>query len=134
MTDKIRDYNFKKNIIRCNKCNRKIFHLNSEHYCIKYEPCSMESQIIADEIDDELNRNKTGMYFNRNGQQYTLNLDALPQKLLDLPATDSRPQAESKSYVRYECNFCGQQINDFQKEKHQNTKKCKNMKARYYRE
>ena len=133
MTDKIRDYNFKKNIIRCDKCNRKIFHLNSEHYCIKYEPCSMEEQVLCDEIDDENNRNKNGLYFDRNGQQYTLNYNPLP-KLLDLPATDSRPQAESKSYVRYECEFCGQQINDHQKDKHQSTKKCKNMKARYYRE
>ena len=131
-TDKIREYNFKKNIIRCDKCNRKIFHLNSEHYCIVYEPCSMEEQVLCDEIDDENNRNKNGLYFDRNGQQYTLNNNPLP-KLLEIPQTDSIPQIESKSYVRYECEFCAQMINDFQKDKHQSTKKCKNMKAKYYR-
>ena len=109
MTDKIREYNFKKNIIRCDKCNRKIFHLNSDHYCIKYEPCSMESQVLCDEIDDENNRNKTGLYFDCNGQQYRLNSNPLPKKLLDLPATDSIPQIESKRYLDklYLCGmFC----------------------------
>lgn len=133
-TDKIRDYNFKKNIIRCDKCNRKIFHLNSDHYCIVYEACSLEEQVLCDEIDDELNRNKTGLYFDCNGQQYRLNLDAPPQKLLEFPATDSIPQIESKSYVRYECCYCGQMINDHQRDKHQSTKKCQKIKAKYYRE
>lgn len=138
-TDKIRDYNFKKNIIRCDKCNRKIFHLNSDHYCIKYEPCSIEEQIIADDIDDKNNRNKDWRCV-YNGIQYTLDDLPLPpeicprQKLLEIPQTDSKPIAEYKSYVRYECEFCGQQINDHQKEKHQATKKCQKMKARYYRE
>jgi hypothetical protein len=98
-----------------------------------YEPVGMAEQILADEIDDENNRNKSGMYFDRNDQQYTLNLDAPPQKLLEFPATDSKTQAESKSYVRYECEFCAQMINDFQKDKHQSTKKCQKIKAKYYR-
>lgn len=131
--EKIRDYNFKKNIIRCDKCHAKLYYLNSTHHCIVYEPCSMEEQDRCNEIDDENNRNKTGLYFDCNGQQYTLNLDAPPQKLLEFPATDSKTQAESKSYVRYECEFCGKQINDFQKMKHQSTKKCQKMKLKYYR-
>jgi hypothetical protein len=93
----------------------------------------MEEQDRCDEIDDENNRNKTNLYFDRNGQQYTLNYDIPLPKLLEFRATDSKPQAESKSYVRYECEFCGQKINDHQKEKHQSTKKCKKMKAKYYR-
>jgi len=133
MTDKIRTYNFNKNIIRCEKCHSKLYYLNSTHHCIVYEPCSLKEQVLCDEIDDENNRNKTGMYFDRNGQQYTLNYNTLP-KLLDFPATDSRPQAESKSYVRYECEFCGQNINDYQKDKHQSSKKCQKMKLKYYRE
>ena len=98
-----------------------------------YEPVGMAEQILANEIDDENNRNKSGLYFDRNGQQYTLNNNPLP-KLLDFPATDSQPQSESKSYVRYECEFCAQMINDHQKVKHQSTKKCQKMKLRYYRE
>jgi predicted RNA-binding Zn-ribbon protein involved in translation (DUF1610 family) len=93
----------------------------------------MEEQILADEIDDENNRNKTGLYYDRNGQQYTLNNNPLP-KLLEFPATDSKPQVESKSYVRFECEYCGQQINQHQRAKHQSTKKCKKMKLKYYRE
>jgi hypothetical protein len=92
----------------------------------------MEDQDRCDEIDDEINRNKTGMYFDRNGQQYTLNNNPLP-KLLQFPATDSKPQAESKSYVRYECEFCFQLINDHQKAKHQSTKKCQKIKKKFYR-
>ena len=131
MTDKIRDYNFKKNIIRCDKCNRKIFHLNSEHYCIKYEPCSLEEQDRCNEIDDENNRNKTNLYFDCNGQQYTLNNNPL-EKCLEIPQTDSIPQTDM--YKRFECEFCAQMINLHQKDKHHLSKKCQKMKARYYRE
>ena len=131
MNDKIRNYNFKKNIIRCDKCNAKIHHLNSTHHCIVYEPCSMEAQRICDEIDDELNRNKTGIYVDLNGQQYTLNNVIPLPKCLEIPQTDSIPQTDM--YKRFECIFCGQMINQHQKEKHQNTKKCQKIKAKYYR-
>jgi len=120
----------------CLDCSKKIFY-NVKHFCVKYEPCSMEEQIIADEIDDKNNRlDWTCCY---NGIQYTLDDLPLPYdicpriKLLDFPATDSKPQAESKSYIRFECKFCGQMINQFQQEKHQSTKKCQKMKAKYYR-
>lgn len=132
MTDKIRDYNFKKNIIRCDKCNRKIFHLNSDHYCIKYEPCSMEEQDRCNEIDDENNRNKTGLYFDCNGQQYTLNDDPLQKGNSSGIVLDIRQQSDM--FKRFECEFCAQQINLHQKVQHQSTKKCQKIKAKYYRE
>jgi hypothetical protein len=97
----------------------------------------MEEQIIADEIDDKNNRIDWKCTY--NGIIYTLDDLPLPYdicplpKLLDLPATDSKPIAEFKSYVRYECEFCAQMINDHQKAKHQSTKKCQKMKAKYYR-
>ena len=132
MTDKIRDYNFKKNIIRCNKCHAKLFHLNSTHHCIVYEPCSLEEQDRCDEIDDENNRNKSGMYFDRNGQQYKLNDDPLQKGNSSGIVLDIRPQSDM--FKRFECEFCAQQINLHQKDKHQNTKKCQKIKAKYYRE
>ena len=130
MIEKIREYNFKKNIIRCDKCNAKIFHLNSNHHCIVYEPCSMQDQIICDEIDDANNHNDTGLYFDYNGQQYTLNNIPLP-KCLEIPQTDYRPQTDM--YKRFECQFCSQMINEHQRQKHQSTKKCQKIKAKYYR-
>ena len=131
MTDKIRDYNFKKNIIRCDKCHKKLFHLNSTHHCIVYEPCSLEAQDRCDYIDDENNRNKTGLYFDSNGQQYTLNDEPLPKGNYTGIVLDIR--AQSDMFKRFECEYCGQQINNYQREKHQSTKKCQKIKAKYYR-
>ena len=132
MTDKIREYNFKKNIIRCNKCYAKLYYLNSTHHCIVYEPCSMEEQVLCDEIDDENNRNKTGLYFDRNGQQYTLNNNPLPKGNSAGIVLDIKPQSDM--FKRFECEFCAQQINLHQKAQHQATKKCQKMKAKYYKE
>jgi len=134
--EKIRDYNFKKNIIRCEKCHAKLYYLNSTHHCIKYEPVSMQDQIIADEIDDENNRIKTDIYVDCNGQQYRLTKPLEPiEKYIHIPQVgvvyDARPQ--TNMYVRYECQYCGQMINEHQREKHQSSKKCKKMKLKYYR-
>ena len=115
----------------CIDCSKKIFYNNSKHICIKYEPCSMEKQILADEIDDENNRNKTGLYFDRNGQQYTLNYDIPLPKCLPIPQTDAKPQTDM--YKRFECEFCSQLINQHQRDKHQSTKKCQRIKKKYYR-
>jgi len=133
--DKTRDYNLKKNIIRCDKCHTKLYYLNSTHHCIKYEPVGMGEQIIADEIDNENNRNKTGLYFDCNGQQYRLTTPFEPiEKYIHIPQVDiiydSKPQIYM--YTRFECQFCGQQINEHQRQKHQSTKKCKRIKAKYY--
>jgi hypothetical protein len=91
----------------------------------------MEEQDRCNEIDDENNRNKTSLYFDCNGQQYTLNNNPL-EKCLEISQTDSIPQTDM--YKRFECIFCGQMINQHQKEKHQSTKKCQKIKAKYYRE
>jgi len=115
----------------CIDCSKKVFYNNTKHICVKYEPVSMEDQIRADELDDENNRNKTGLYFDRNGQQYTLNYDIPLPKCLEIPATDSIPQ--TNMYIRFECEFCSQMINQHQKMKHQSTKKCQRIKAKYYR-
>ena len=129
--DKIRDYIFKKNIIRCAKCYSKLYYLNSTHHCIVYEPCSLEAQDEADEIDEINNHNNTGIYMCGN-MRYTLNYDIPLQKCLPIPQIDARPQTDM--YKRFECKYCGQIINRHQQETHQATKRCQKIKAKYYRE
>jgi hypothetical protein len=95
----------------------------------------MQDQIIADEIDDENNRIKTDIYVDCNGQQYRLTKPLEPiEKYIHIPQVgvvyDARPQTDM--YKRFECKFCSQMINEHQKEKHQSTKKCKRIKAKYY--
>jgi len=117
----------------CTKCCKKIYY-NNKHHCIEYEPCSLELQEIADDIDEELNTNNTGIYL-CNGVQYNLTYDELP-KLLENPAIDIRPQSrlpiiiKSDNYKKFDCEFCGQSINKYRQKKHELTSKC--TKAKYY--
>ena len=38
-----------------------------------------------------------------------------------------------KSYIKSECEFCGFKTTYYYRDRHQQSKKCKNMKAKYYR-
>jgi hypothetical protein len=84
----------------------------------------MEEQIIADELDDENNRNKTGIYLCK-GVRY--NLIEEPIKKYIPPADfvfKDEPEVPKKSYEKFLCP-CGVFINDFSKDNHELTTRHK---------
>lgn len=108
-----RDYNFKNTVSICPDCSKKIFYRH-KHDCIKYEPCSMEEQIICDELDDKNNSSKTL-------------LDFVPKKYIpsvDFVFEDETPESPKKSYEKFLCP-CGVFINDFSKDNHELTTRHK---------
>jgi len=115
----------------CPSCSKRVFY-NKKHECIPYEPVSMEEQKKADDIDNAFNDDFENRYM-CNGQKYKLTYDELP-KLLDLPETDSRLQSEDfqKSRYIYICKFCDSEIDEYQKENHQKSNKCKKYKEKHY--
>ena len=124
-----RDYNFKNKISICPDCSKKIYYNNMKHECIKYEPCSMQEQIIADDLDDENNRNKTGIYL-CNGLRYNLtNVDEPIKKYIPPVDFVYEPKPEpppKKSYEKFLCP-CGVFINDHTKDNHERTNKHKKL-------
>jgi hypothetical protein len=122
-----RDYNFKNKISICPDCCKKIFYNNMKHECIKYEPCSLELQDIADELDDENNRNKTGIYL-CNGVRYNLTRQFEPiQKYIPsdfVYESKYEPPPHKKSYEKFLCS-CGVFINEHTQDNHERTARHK---------
>ena len=121
-----RDYNYKNKISICPDCCKKIFYNNMKHECVKYEPCSMEEQEIADDLDDKLNHNDTGIYLCR-GVRYNLTDEFEPIKKYIPPADfvfKNEPKVPKKSYEKFLCP-CGVFINEHTQDNHERTAKHK---------
>ena len=123
----------------CIDCGKKIFYNNSKHECIKYEPVSMREQEESDDIDD-LNNTNFKNRFMCYGQKYKL-VDAVVFNSLEYIKKEDEDVVEKekevvegyKSYIKSECEFCGFKTTYYYRDRHQQSKKCKNMKAKYYR-
>lgn len=124
----------------CIDCGKKIFYNNSKHECIKYEPVSMKQQEDSDERDD-LNNTNFKNRFMCDGQKYKLVDAVLFNSLENVEKEDDirknvvvEEVVEGyRSYVKTECEFCGFKTTYYYRDRHQMSKKCQNMKKKYYR-
>ena len=122
----------------CTDCGKKVFYNNSKHECIKYEPVSMREQEESDERD-ELNNTNFKNRFMCNGQKYKL-VDAVLFNSLEYFEKEGVVKEKEdvvegyKSYIKSECEYCGFKITSYYRDRHQQSKKCRNMKAKYYKE
>ena len=112
----------------CPDCSHKIFYKN-KHQCIKYEPCGMEEQRIADEKDEILNSNFASRFM-CNGVKYHLTFTELPKIPEHLKTNDVYVEEKSKkNFDKFYCE-CGQLINTFNQDNHnRSAKHRKKMKT-----
>jgi len=120
----------------CIDCGKKIFYNNSKHECIKYEPVSMIKQKESDERDD-LNNTNFKNRFMCDGQKYKLVDAVLFNSLENIEKEDDirKNVVEEvvegyKSYIKTECEYCGFKTTYYYRDRHQQSKKCKNMKKK----
>lgn len=113
----------------CVDCNEKIFY-NKRHQCLKkkYEPCSLEEQDESNEID-ELTNSTFKNQFICGESRYSLNYD---DPVMGVIFNKIKEEPKHKS-IKTLCQWCGFLTSEYYREKHESTKKCKALKAKYHK-